>query len=241
MRVVLWNTRPDGKGEELSKYNAAHGGCQGPVTFYAIYFKGFYACANAVQKFTAPISAWYRFDIYAGAGGGWDDGGESGSRGRTIGEIHMNAGDTFAIMLGGQGNSTQTTPWNGAGAGDGHGSKKKKYESGGGSGDIRTVSAPEWSSDWTTGLSSRILVAGGGGSGTNKRDGGPGNDQSASGPYGYGSPGGGGGYRGGARGQGGSGYADSRYVRNASIQQLPWTEFNAHHGGQCTITIVQRD
>ena len=100
---------------------------------------------GAVQTFTAPTSASYTLAVWGAQGSGSTYGGPGGY---SYGNIHLTKDEEIYIYVGGQGLS-----FNGGGAGysmEGHG---------GGATDIRTNSDGNWKDD----LTSRVIVAGGGG------------------------------------------------------------------------------
>ena len=121
---------------------------------------------GSVQTFTAPVTGTYQLEVWGAQGGnaGYysysSATGIGGKGGYSKGEIHLNAGQTISIYVGGQGGSTQGTyvgdysitvqgGWNGGGAGLQYG-----MTGGGGATDMRLGG---------TALANRIIVAGGGG------------------------------------------------------------------------------
>ena len=173
-KFVLWNTKPDGTGETLAEYNDNHGGCQGPVTFYAIYYQSDYAYTGSVQTFTAPVDGWYQFELYGGNAGKYVAG--TGLGGYSRAEFYLKAKQTLYVLVGGSSNANPKRlngsilnyhdgwkpGWNGGGSGR-RGRHEYVFTGGGGATDIRLTSAGAGSTDWQTGLETRIMVAGGAG------------------------------------------------------------------------------
>ncbi len=118
-----------------------------------------------MHTFTAPKSGTYSFEAWGASGGGNDPnstsiGSRGGKGGYTYGEIHLNAGETVYVYVGGQGGLAQNVSpagWNGGGSAAYSGNPTG---AGGGATDFRLISGT-W--DNITGLRSRIMVAGGGG------------------------------------------------------------------------------
>jgi len=159
---VLWNTKPDGTGTNLQDY----GRISGPVTFYAIYYKSYYGYTGTVQVFSTPISGWYSLECYGACGGIYKP--NTGLGGKTVGEFYIPAGKKLYVMVGGSSFDNSTGEqlgwkggWNG-GASNTHAIYLYVLSGSGGATDIRLESAGEGSNDWRTGLSTRIIVAGGG-------------------------------------------------------------------------------
>lgn len=147
---ISWNTKPDGTGTDLADY----GKVTGPVTFYATYYQTDYVYTGSVQTFQAPVSGWYQIQLWGASGGGMYELGYSSHAGRggyASGEIHLDAGTTFFVRVGGKGQVYQGG-WNGGG-----GSTASAGNGGGGATDIRVNDS----------LTSRIMVAGGGGGADN--------------------------------------------------------------------------
>ena len=197
---LQWNTRLDGKGIKLEDY----GKITGPVTFYAIYYHSDYYYTGTVQTFTAPESGWYRIECNGGCAGVYRSG--TGLGGKTVGEFYIPAGRTLSVMVGGSSSAFTggnifdfQDGWRGGWNGGANGMTTRYryvFSGSGGASDVRLISAPEGSSDWQSGLSTRIIVAGGAGGSDDVNHKDPGNI-----------PGGGNG--GGFSGQSGFGYASS--------------------------------
>ena len=187
--------------------------CGEPVTFYAIYYQSEYNYTGTVQTFTAPVDGWYKVQLWGAAGGddgdhhGWRQGGKGGY---VEAEIKLEAEQKIYVYIGAPGMDNVTAT--GAGYNGGGNPGTDGYSgSGGGASDIRLIDG-EW--DNPVGLSTRILVAGGGGGAGLRGDGGYGgglvggngrgdawNDQ-----YGNNFPGGDGGTQTSAGNRGGFGY-----------------------------------
>ena len=151
-----WNTSLDGKGISLNDY----GEIKSPITFYAIYYKTDYYPSNELQTFMAPYSGTYQIQCWGGSGADCHYGARTayGGRGGYVsGELYLNKGDTLYV-------------WVGTGGGDVYYNNNPGWAIvngyGGGSADVRVSES----------LYSRLLVAGGGGSGAiygpNQRNGG---------------------------------------------------------------------
>lgn len=245
---VLWNTQPDGSGTNLDDYGAV----TGPVTFYAIYYQSDYMYTGYAQQFTAPIDGWYQVQCWGSKGGDDDTDGiygnsNDGIGGRgayTSGQLHLVRGSVLWVYVG-QGGATNTT---GAGAGwngGGNPGSSGWSGSGGGATDIRTVSGA-----WNQNLTSRIMVAAGGGGAGNHADhggyggaliggsgvnGGTGGTQTSAGRrggFGYGGTatpdggGGGGGWYGGGSGDNDTGGGGgSSYISGYSGCETSWTGY----------------
>lgn len=136
---------------------------------------------GAVQSFTAPVYGKYSFAAYGASGGNSTrySSQRGGKGGYAYGSLELSAGQTIYIHVGGQGGDpnaidTATAAGGYNGGASINGDQTPYGAPGGGATDFRTQ-AGVWSD--TTGLQSRILVAGGGG-GANTRDdgygGGPG-------------------------------------------------------------------
>ena len=144
-----WNTRSDGMGTSITDY----GIITGPVTFYAIYYQtDFYPDEN-LQTFRAPYTGWYSLQCWGGSGSdvinegqsGWGLGGHGGY---VSGQLHLNKGDILYVNVGWGGTAYKNNELR-----PGH--WLTISGTGGDAADIRT----------NTSLYSRIMVAGGGGSG----------------------------------------------------------------------------
>ena len=159
---VLWNTRPDGTGTNIDDF----GRISGPTTFYAIYYQSDYYYTGYEQVFAAPVTGWYRVQLWGAQGG--NDSCVGGKGAYVSGELHVDAGTRLYVYVGAPGASN--THGSGAGYNGGGNSGANTggiSGSGGGATDIRITSG-----DWTAGLSSRIAVAAGGGGGGNHSAGG---------------------------------------------------------------------
>lgn len=193
---VLWNTRPDGTGTNIDDF----GRISGPTTFYAIYYQSDYYYTGYEQVFAAPVTGWYRVQLWGAQGG--NDSCVGGKGAYVSGELHVDAGTRLYVYVGAPGASN--THGSGAGYNGGGNSGANTggiSGSGGGATDIRITSG-----DWTAGLSSRIAVAAGGGGGGNHSAGGYG------GALVGGSGGVGGGTQTSAGSRGGFGYGGSSQV-----------------------------
>lgn len=170
---VRWNTRPDGTGIRIEEY----GPITGPVTFYALYYQTDYYYTGNYQTFNVPITGWYSVQMYGAQGGryglqsdtqGCSWGGvnlttEAGLGAYTSGSIHLNAGDTLYVYVGGKGGDRNYAT---GGAFNGGGSTTAG--GGGGATDLRTQ---------VGNLDSRIMVAAGGGGASKWGNGGNGGTQ----------------------------------------------------------------
>ena len=161
---VKWNTKADGTGIDISNYGLV----TKPVTFFAIYYQSEYRFTGSEQVFTAPVSGIYQFQCW-GAMGGQDTASQGeylnkygGSGAYTSGTIHLTAGETLYIHVGGKGieNSSSTGIEVGGYNGGGNAPMVGSSGSGGGATDVRTLSG-----NWNEDLTSRIMVAAGGGGG----------------------------------------------------------------------------
>ena len=160
-RFVTWNTKSDGTGEDISDYSRNHNGCQGKVTFYAIYYKSDYRYTGDVQTFKAPVDGWYLVQLWGAKGGNDDYPGANG--GYVSGEIRLYAGQSVYVYVGAPGaDGTHGTGAGYNGGGQSGASAGGSSGSGGGASDIRLIGGA-WDNYYS--LSSRILVAGGGGGG----------------------------------------------------------------------------
>ena len=221
---VEWNTKADGSGTTIEDY----GPVTGPVTFYAIYYQHYYSYAGRAQTFRVPVDGYYFFQLSGAAGGQNSRGNQNMHAGYIEAYAHLTRGQVMYVMVGGGGSngvqhpySTAGAGWNGGG-GPQYGAADQTIEGGGGATDIRMeIDAATNGANWTVGLDSRILVAGGsggsnaytaggnGGGWTGSRGGFGGTPGSQSGGYAFGRAAayGGGGYYGGVYGAGGSSYA----------------------------------
>ena len=148
---VFWNTKPDGSGEDIEEYTRAHGGCDGPVTFYAIYYQSEFQYTGDVQVFVAPVDGWYKVQLWGGAGlnerpiitgGGYA---EAEIRLEKNREVYVYVGSFMHEYNGG-------AKW--------EGDPEAPSGSGGGATDIRPVSG-----NWYDNLEQRFMVAGASGGG----------------------------------------------------------------------------
>ncbi len=119
-------------------------GCQGPVTFYAIYYQSDYYYTGTVQTFTAPVDGVYQIQCWGGSGRL----NIGGAGAYTSGSLSLKCGQKFYVYVGGTNGATFNRSTSGSGYG------------GGGATDIR-VTGGEWNNYES--LKSRIMVAAGGG------------------------------------------------------------------------------
>ena len=138
---VLWNTKPDGSGTNLENY----GRVTGPVTFYAVYIKERYNYVGHAETFVAPTDGVYELTVY-GASGGSGSGTPGGRGGLSKGRIHLSAGETITVYVGGAGGQGSY------GWGYSSGGETQGGGGGGGSTELHY-------------RNSRLIVAGGGGGG----------------------------------------------------------------------------
>ena len=187
---VAWNTRPDGTGTDIADY----GVITGPVTFYATYYQRDYYCIGDYQTFTAPLSGVYTLTAQGGRGGGGYNGSTAGIRGAvTQADIHLNAGDVLYVYVGGEGGIAYpwtggaSGGWNGGGSTGANNYNNPAHNHGGGGGatDFRLVSGA-WNDSES--LSSRIMVAAGGGGYGAHGTGGYGGTTQGQGGFGQGNP-----------------------------------------------------
>jgi hypothetical protein len=154
---IAWFTVPTGGspiGSSLSGANYSVSAAA-TTTFYAEAFtinsnSVTYNSTGAVQIFTANVTGNYTFQAWGGRGG--NDGLTGANGGYAAGVFALNAGQTVAIYVGGQGANSASAAgggWNGGGNAGPNGSSG----SGGGASDVRFGG---------TALTNRILVAGGG-------------------------------------------------------------------------------
>lgn len=129
-------------------------------------------------------------EVY-GAAGGSPTGSAGGLGGKAVATFAVQPGQTYEIVVGGQGGETGTAGSNGGGAGYSQGDSY-----GGGGGGATDVRGGSCAATLSCGLADRILVAGGGGGGAVYNDGSP------NAPYFYS-----GGVGGGLVGGDGAGYA----------------------------------
>lgn len=239
------------------------------------------------QVWTAPESGFYTMEAWGARGGrGYYDAYvyKGGSGGYAKGLIELQQGEQFYIYVGGHGGdasknttNTATAGWNGGGKGsvDGSSVESNGNDNGGGGGgatDVRffgSTSLTDQDLAWnsTLGLSSRILVAGGGagyGPYADNRDlsakfpasnGGYYLNNTNGNAFGVGAnggvigwggqPGGGGGYWGGGK-NGGVSYGGTNYISGhlgsiaiASAESTAWR--NDSNGTACTTAIAASD
>jgi trimeric autotransporter adhesin len=107
---------------------------------------------GSMQSFVVPATGNYQLEVW-GAQGGGTTGVEGGKGGYTKGEVHLTAGQTVYIYVGGSGTSRTGGGFNG-GAEGGVGRNSNDGLKGGGATDLRIGG---------TALSNRVIVAGGGG------------------------------------------------------------------------------
>ena len=165
---VLWNTKADGSGTNLTDY----GEITEPVTFYAVYYKTDFAFTKSVQTFTAPVDGWYQVQLW-GADGGALSGYVGGKGGYTRCYVHLNARDYIYVFVGGSGvgltSNEAVGGWNGGGYTI---TCKAGYHSGSGGGMTHisytnnlAVASSDPSKPGTWNPTGTIAVAGGGGGG----------------------------------------------------------------------------
>ena len=134
-------------------------------------YKYFYYTGD-YQTFIVPQTGYYTIEAW-GANGGYARAngalkGEGGTGGYTYGKIHLTAGTTLYVYVGGKGTDavvkeTAKGGYNGGGDGEWDYSDDESAGGGGGSSDIRLI-AGDWN-DFNS-LKSRIMVAAGGGGGS---------------------------------------------------------------------------
>ena len=139
------------------------------VSLLAMWVQGTYefTYTGSEQTFTAPVSGYYKLEVWGAQGGGYKNTGGYG--GYSAGEVYLEKGKTIYINVGGQGVYSSTEESLGGYNGGGNGNyqvdyKNKRYfSSGGGATHIATTSG------LLSTLSSRVnnilIVAGGGGGG----------------------------------------------------------------------------
>ena len=242
-RYLSWNSASNGKGTAIQEY----GRCTGPMTFYAIYYQTDYPYTGYPQVFVAPLSGVYSLHAWGGRGAG-DMGSEKTQHGGyATGRVHLNAGDTLYVIVGGAGEIKRNDParnaYNGGGADSGSrtgaggggathiakGSSNQLYQFGNPANAARYVYLVAGGSGGLTNYG-KSGGSGGGTSGGNGRDGGRGGTQTSGYAFGKGedsdgeTAGGGGGWYGGYRsddipsgGGGGSGWLNP-ILSNASME-----------------------
>ena len=76
-----------------------------------------FSYTGATETWTAPSTGTYRVDIWGASGGGSSTNGYSGGRGAGVEAIlHMTAGDSVTVWIGGQGQSGTTSGGGGGGS-----------------------------------------------------------------------------------------------------------------------------
>lgn len=152
-----------------------------------------YDYTGSVQTFTAPLSGYYKLEVWGASGGGTGENVSAGYGGYSTGQIKLNKGEVIYIVIGGEGGTTQApaSQVNGGYNGGGSGFSADKYGvnnygSGGGATHIAKVSGTL--SELSNNISSILIVAGGGGGSAYYKNG--------TEYYHYGSGGSGGGYNG---------------------------------------------
>ena len=127
-----------------------------------------YEYTGNYQIFVAPRTSYYKIDLW-GASGGSVDNAAGGKGAYTSGVIHLEKGDELYIYVGGEGSSRTYADGTGNAKGGYNGGAvgnvsranyNQKNSGGGGATDVRLVSGT-WNN--LASLSSRIMVAGGGG------------------------------------------------------------------------------
>lgn len=264
---VEWNTEPDGSGTAIADYGAI----TGPVTFYAIYYQSYYVYAGQAQVFRVPVDGVYSFQLSGASGGQNGRGSQNTHAGYIEAAAHLTEGTVMYVMVGGNGSGGVVHPysptgggWNGGGA-TWRGSAEQSVEGGGGATDIRMeIDDATTGANWTVGLESRILVAGGSG-GTNAYTAGgngggwsgsaggfggtPGTQSSGYG-FGRGANYGGGGYYGGNNGAGGSSYAagwpdcaegETYGITWENVRTVAGGGVDCYSGAYARITLVTQD
>ena len=140
-----------------------------------------YAYSGSYEVFKAPSTGTYKIELWGAQGG--NNNSSTGKGGYTSGEISLTKGEILYIYVGGQGGSTRASVYeyidggfNGGGYTNGQACCGRTYGSGGGATDVRyfttTPSIQDLAVDSSTGLASRIMVAGAGGGGFNGSGGG---------------------------------------------------------------------
>ena len=117
---------------------------------------------GAEQTYTAPTKGYYKIEAWGAQGWSSTDVTTGGLGGYTRGYIYLNKGEVLHIYIGkGNGNGANTMAFN-------NGTPNHDGNAGGGATDIRLVGGT-----WTdaTSINSRIMVAGGGGSGSHGKGG----------------------------------------------------------------------
>ena len=116
-----------------------------------------------VQNYVVPINGLYKIEVWGAQGGTVGEYSQGGKGGYTVGNINLAHGDILHAYVGGQGsfskNKSVLGGFNGGGS-SGYGSDTSGG-SGGGATDVRIDG---------TGLSNRVIIAGGGGGAGSKND-----------------------------------------------------------------------
>ncbi len=124
-----------------------------------------YDTIGAEQKFVAPISGYYKLEVWGGQGGSVSSTNYGGYGAYSIGLVYMKQGDIIYINVGGSGyavSKSQVIVYGGYnGGGNGNGYTDKTVGSGGGATHIATVSG--LLSTLKDNTQSILIVAGGGG------------------------------------------------------------------------------
>ena len=113
------------------------------------------------------MSGWYQIECW-GARGGHDGNDKGGFGAYTKGSFELQAGQTLYVMVGNyvdNMNKNSKAPWNGGGSCRG----PESSGSGGGATDVRLSADSAGSTNWSNGLGTRIIVAGGGGGAGHQR------------------------------------------------------------------------
>ena len=176
--------------DELIPFSLSDYGEKASITVYAKWipyrvwnysYKSVGDYMGAEQKFTAPVTGEYKLEAWGANGGNAKTSNgfaRNGGRGAyTSGTIHLEAGQTIYIYVGGRGSDGVNCPrptsprngvwvkggWNGGGiaVSDTGWSNDDTSGSGGGATDFRLLKGNSW--DSFDSLKSRIMVAGGGG------------------------------------------------------------------------------
>ena len=188
-----WNTKADGTGTWLDKY----GKVTQPVTFYAILcqtefpYNGTNGSDGSVQTFKAPFSGTYKLQVWGpqGASQATTGGSVGGCGGYSEGTVHLNAGQTVYVFVGGRGNAAPAGTGGGGWNGGGHGHSTPRYTGYGGGGMTHMSLTNNLATHTSWNPEGTLLVAGGGG-GADNGGGSPGGHDDGSGGYGGGLSGG---------------------------------------------------
>ncbi|MDR0745113.1 MAG: fimbrillin family protein [Mediterranea sp.] len=116
---------------------------------------------GGVQQFVVPTTGTYKLEVWGASGGGGGSGLSNGGKGGySWGEIALTQGEILYVYVGQAGATSGVMSWNGGPGGVLSTSGTAFSGDGGGGTDFRTVGG-NWNNDAS--LSSRFLVAGGGG------------------------------------------------------------------------------